>query len=244
MAARAFAHNDGLRAAGVNGEIVAVKPFILPGEKFLSDTFTGGTTASFTYVSTTTKYPERAISLIDWWMSPYGQAVNAFGPDLTQWQFLADGLPAWSKAGVESELAAKMQTHPRQPQLRINYFSLWRDQVANIYTTRTYDGKWTPQQDIQNRYNEMTNAYYKDFFRQNLPGTALSPDSEEVKITSTLTEYIAPEVVKIIMGKPENVATAHAAMMVRARALGYDKIKAWVNNDMKLKEQLIKKYDF
>lgn len=234
---RSLAFNEGLGVNEVsNRTIIPVEPFVLSGEKYERDTFNGGITGSYTAISKSTKYPERAIALMDWLLSDRAQLMNVFGANEEYWTQEADGYGAWTQKGIDkyTEIgkAAFEQTYGQ------NFLQFFRSRVHAEYQGRENNG-WNAvgQQGLE--WNAMTNKYYKDFFRF---APTIDSNSEEAKINSALRDYFSGEVVKMVVNKPENLEANFNAMMEGAKRLGYDELKAFYQSQEELVQQKIDLY--
>lgn len=239
-AIRIIDHNIGLKTNKIsNMTFTGVEPFVLSGAKYVSDTLNGGITNSYTAISKSIKYPERAIALLDYMQSDRAQIINMFGPNEEYWKMESDGYGAWTQKGQDKY--KEMGSSAYEKMYGTGAFQFFRNNAHSYYLQREVNG-WNDLGKQINESNAMTNKYYQDFFKSISLTLPIDSNSEEAKIFVALKDYISREVIKMVVDKPEKLDASYKAMMERAKSLGYDKYKAYIQTLEKQKQQKIDLY--
>jgi len=222
---------------------ISMHPFVMPGQKFIHDSYRGGVGDWIILIPKTTRHPERAIALAEYFYEDRTQAMLVSGArEGIDWYMLPDGFSTRTSEGVRVYDAR--QTEPLYNQTGANSLNVWRNGIHFIWSSRT-DGEFVQDESyrLARERDAIINSYYGDLFRYNLVNPLGFPaDSEEVKIWSVIKEYVSEEVLKILVGRPENVEPAYKAMLIRIREMGLDRINAFVTQQYRNLDSNIAKY--
>ncbi len=206
--------NGELANAGVDDEWIFVpQPFVDPEIGYGYDNVMGGVGDHCIYIFNT-ENAGRALQWVDYVMQDQAQLENDAGVQGVSWDYNEDGLPV-----IYPEIQ-ELSTDDKKTQYGINlYHPLGNDSIWTAVLNRS------SASEKQIAALDFMQQYFRDysFFGTSKPEN-FAADSEEIKIKTNVREYWEPQILQLIMCKPEELETKYQEAIAKIQSLGQDKL--------------------
>jgi putative aldouronate transport system substrate-binding protein len=187
-----------------------------------------------------TKNLDRAAAFLDYMSSEYFQKLNIFGVEGEHYD-VVNGIPVLKKELVDERTN---ESDKFNAELGLNHFFGMRDDywaMVDRVESATPIGKKAFETANANGFVNLNGK------PENLIGKlgngGYPPNSEELKKAIAIQDYMATEVTKTVMGKPEDVEKGYTNMMEKVKGMGLQSLVDFWTNEMKKYEDVVKKYE-